>query len=108
MDAVYRMFIWSFYWCWLGKKPTHDWNGEEMFYAGAGGDLCGGFFFAVWALICDLEHAMTCYDLPNPTANACCALCPVGLLPNLVWWDFRPNANWLEHIYNVQTWLARG
>ena len=108
LDTAYRMLIWSFKACWEGKKPKFDWNGEEMFYHGAGDDLCGGFFFCVWALICDLEHANKAYDLPNPTANACCPLCPVGLLPGVVWFDFRPTAQWLEHIYSVQTWLARG
>ena len=108
LDAFYRMLIWSFKACWLGKKPKYDWNGEEMFYPGAGDDLCGGFFFCVWALISDLEHACQAYDLPNPTANACCPLCPVGLIAGVVWFDFRPNAKWLEHIYTVQTWLARG
>jgi hypothetical protein len=108
LDAFYKMLIWSFKACWLGKKPKWDWNGEEMFYPGAGDDLCGGFFFCVWALICDLEHANKAYDLPNPTSNACCPLCPVGLIYNVVWWDFRPSAKWLEHIYTVQSWLARG
>jgi hypothetical protein len=79
-----------------------------MFYPGAGDDLCGGFFFCVWALICDLEHAYKAYDMPCPTANACCALCPLGLIAGVVWFDFRPNAKWLAHIYTVQSWLARG
>ena len=70
--------------------------------------ICVEVFFAVWALICDLEHGRENYDLPNPTANACCGLCPVGLVPGLPWWDFRPNADWLQHIYTVQSWLARG
>ena len=108
LDTAYKMFIWSFKACWLGKKPKYDWNGEEMFYPGAGDDLCGGFFFAIWALICDLEHGHTAYDLPNPTANACCPLCPVGLIVDVVYWDFRPSAKWLDHIYTVQAWLARG
>ena len=109
LDTAYRMFIWSFRAMWVGKKPKYDWNGEEMFYPGAGeDDLCGGFYFAVWALICDLEHAYSAYDLPNPIANACCPLCPVGLVPDAVWWDFRPTAGWLAHIYSVQSWLARG
>ena len=108
LDVFYKMLIWSFKACWLGKKPKYDWNGKEMFYPGAGDDLCGGFFFCVWALICDLEHAYQAYDLPNPTANACCPLCPVGLVPGVVWFDFRPTAQWLDHIYTVQSWLARG
>ena len=108
LDTYYKMLIWSFKWCWLGKKPTHDWNGKKMNYPGAGDDLCGGFFFAVWALIQDLEHAHSAYDLPNPTANACCPLCPVGLDVGLWWFDFRPTATWLNFIYTVQSWLARG
>jgi hypothetical protein len=108
LDTFYRMLIWSFKACWEGKKPKFDWNGNEMNYPGAGDDLCGGFFFAVWALIQDLEHAYHNYDLPCPTANACCPLCPVGLIPGVVWYDFRPNAAWLKHIYTVQLWLARG
>ena len=108
LDVFYRMLIWSFKACWDGTWPKWDWNGKEMFHPRAGEALCGGFFFCVWALICDLEHAWTAYDLPNPKCNACCPLCPVGLLPGVVWFDFRPNAKWLEHIYNVQSWLARG
>ena len=49
-----------------------------MFYAGAGLDLCGGLFFAVWALICDLEHGYKSYSFPNPVANICCPLCPAN------------------------------
>jgi len=92
LDVFFTMLIWSFKACWLGKKPKFDWNGKEMFNPGAGEDLCGGFFFCVWALICDLEHGTSCYDFPSPTANACCPLCPVGRIPGVVWFDFRPNA----------------
>ena len=31
LDAFYRMLIWSFKACWLGKKPKYDWNGKECF-----------------------------------------------------------------------------
>ena len=87
----------------------HNFDGSLNTEKGAGVDyLFGGYFFCVWALICDLEHACTNYDLPNPTANACCPLCPVGLGGGLLWWDFRPNAAWLAHIYTVQKWLAKG
>ena len=93
----------------LGKKASHDWNGEPILYAqGEDLNLYGGFFFAVWALLCDLEHGYSCYDLPNPTSNACCPCCPVGLEANLMWWGFRRAAAWIDHIYSVQSWLARG
>ena len=76
---------------WHGRKPSHDWNGEPILYApGEEMSLYGGFFFAVWCLLCDLEHGYSCYDLPNPTSHACCPLCPVGLEANLMWWNFRP------------------
>ena len=90
-DTAYRMFIWSFGCMWTGKKPLKDWNGEPILYApGEEMSLYGGFFFAVWCLLCDLEHGYSCYDLPNPTSHACCPLCPVGLEANLMWWNFRP------------------
>jgi len=108
MDIVSTMFIWSFKACWEGRYPVEDWNGEKMDYEGAGEYLCGGYFFCVWSLICDLEHAHKVYDLPNPTANACCPLCPVGCELGCKWFDFRPDAEWLEHIYDAISWLARG
>ena len=108
LDEFYKQLIWSFEACWLGKKPTHDWDGHEMHYPCAGDDLCGGFFFAVRALIQDLEHAYSAYDLPNPTANACCPLCPVGRRLGCNWWDFRPDAEWMNFIYNEISWLAQG
>jgi hypothetical protein len=108
LDRAFKELKWSFKCCWDGKKPKFDSDGNPMFYEGAGEDLCGGYFFAVWALICDLEHARENYDLPNPTATACCGLCPVGLLDGVHWWDFRPNAVWLNLVYTIESWLARG
>ena len=108
MDNVFRMFIWSFKACWEGKHPRIDWNNNPMHYPEAGEDLCGGYFFCVWSLIQDLEHACKVYDLPNPTANACCPLCPVGRELGCKWFDFRPDAVWMQHIYDEISWLARG
>ena len=81
MDDFYKMLIWSFRWCWLGKEQFRT-RMATMSYKGAGDDLCVGFF-------CDLENAHQADNLPNPTANACCDL-------------------ELEHIYSAQSWLARG
>ena len=108
LDECYKMLIWSFKACWEGKKPVKDWHGKDMEYPGAGEPLCGGYFFCVWALICDLEHGYKAYNLPNPTANACCPLCPVGLDAGVFWYDFRPQAKWLDLVYDTQAWLARG
>ena len=45
-DTAYRMFIWSFGQMYLGKKASHDWNGEPILYAqGEDLNLYGGFFF---------------------------------------------------------------
>jgi len=108
MNTVFRMFIWSFKACWAGRHPVEDWNGVKMVYDLAGTELCGGFFFCVWSLIQDLEHGNKVYDMPNPTANACCPLCPVGRRLGCNWWDFRPAAEWMNFIYDEISWLAEG
>ena len=108
MNTVFRMFIWSFKACWAGTHPVEDWNGVKLVYDLAGKELCGGFFFCVWSLIQDLEHGNKVYDMPNPTANACCPLCPVGRRLGCNWWDFRPDAEWMNFIYDEISWLAEG
>ena len=108
-DMVFTMFIWSFKACWEGRYPRIDWNdGNELDYDDAGTELCGGYFFCVWSLICDLEHAWKVYDMLSPTSNACCALCPVGRQLGCKWFDFRPAAEWLNHIYDETKWTAQG
>jgi len=108
MDIVFSMFIWSFKACWEGRYPVVDWNGKKMDYEDAGKELCGGYFFCVWSLICDLELGCKVYDLPNPTSNACCPLCPAGRQLGCKWFDFRPAAEWLKHIYDETKWLSQG
>ena len=108
MDVVFTMFIWSFKACWEGTHPSVDWNDNPLHYEEAGTELCGGYFFCVWSLICDLEHAWKVYEMPSPTSNACCALCPVGRELGCKWFDFRPSAVWLNHIYDEDKWAAQG
>jgi hypothetical protein len=109
MDTVFSMFIWSFKACWTGRNPVEDWNGKKMdYYEGIGEYFCGGYFFCVWSLIQDLEHGCKVYDMPNPTSNACCPLCPVGRQPGCKWYDFRPDAEWMKHMYDQMAWLAQG
>ena len=107
LETVYRKLIWSMQCLWEGKKPKIDWKGKPLVYAGAGDELMGGFFMCLWALICDLEHCFKCYQMPNPTSNCPCGLCPCnsGATP---WWDFRPAATWMQLVYTVQSWLAAG
>ena len=81
--------------------------GKDLNDPTAGDELMGGHFMCLWALICDLEHCFKCYEMPNPTSNSPCGLCPVDAA-GLPWFDFRPNADWISHIYTVQAWLEAG
>ena len=101
------MLIWSFEALWIGEEPTVDWKGKAIEGAVAGVNLMNGKFMAVWALICDLEHASKCYQMPSPSGNCPCGLCPVisGALP---WLVFRPDAGWLDHVNTITSWLASG
>ena len=107
VEAFYAMLIWSFEALWTGEEPVVDWKGKPIEGAVAGVKLMNGKFMAVWSLICDLEHANKCYQLPSPSGNCPCGLCPVnsGTLP---WWDFRPNALWFDRVYTIPSWLASG
>ena len=90
-----------------GKKPVKDWNGNDLHYEGMGEDLMGGFFMCLWALICDLDHCFKAYDMPRSTNNCPCGLCPCNS-GNVPWFDFRPQAAWVNLVYTVQAWLAAG
>jgi len=85
--------------------PERDWKNKPL--AGGGVSLLGGHFMVVWALICDLEHCCKCYQMPNPTSNTPCGLCPCNTV-GLPWFDFRPCAVWRDRVYTVQSWLAAG
>ena len=37
--------------------------------------LFGGLFFAVWALVHDLDHGVKCYGQPKTDKNSPCNLC---------------------------------
>ena len=107
LRTFYRKLIWSFQCLWEGKKPTKDWMGNAMVYAGAGDDLMGGHFMCLWALICDLEHCYKCYEMPNVNSNSPCGLCPCNTV-GIPWFDFRPTAVWMTLVYTIQSYLAAG
>ena len=65
------------------------------------------FFMCCWALPCDLDHCFKCYGMANSNSNTPCGLCPVDASA-MPWFDFRVNADWIQHIYTVQSWIAAG
>ena len=107
LNTFYRRLIWSFQALWEGEEPTTDWRGKPIPGAAPGKQLMDGFYMCLWALICDLDHCLKCYSMPNSTSNHPCGLCPVDA-DDLPWFDFRPNADWISRTYTVQSWLAAG
>ncbi|HIF94878.1 MAG TPA: hypothetical protein EYQ60_17410 [Myxococcales bacterium] len=111
LDVVFKKMAWSFTAMWVGKWPTHDWNGGPMHYPArgpsGGDDLAGGFFCAIWALIGDLDYWRAYLRLPNSTSNTPCAICPCNV-SDCPWYDFRTHAVWLGRIYDTAAWTAAG
>ena len=107
LDVVFRKMAWSFKWLWLGKWPTHDWDGHPLSYSKAGTDLAGGYFACVWALPGDLDYWRGDLNLPNSTSNDPCAICPCNS-SDLPWFDFTVSALWPGKMYDIATWVASG
>ena len=62
-----------------------------------------GFYMCVWALIADLDHVRSKYGGQTASSNNPCDLCPCNA-STMPWYDFRPTAKWLKHIYSVAQW----
>ena len=107
LNVFYRRLIWSFQCLWDGEEAVTDWRGRPIPGAIPGKKLMDGVFMCLWALPCDLDHCFKCYGMPCSNSNHPCGLCPVDA-SGMPWFDFRVNADWIGHIYTVQSWLAAG
>ena len=106
-NAFWKRLEWSMQACWEGKWPEHDWNLKPIRSSQAGKDLCGGFYFCLWALVGDLDYLTKDLELPNSTSNEPCGLCPCNST-DVAWWRFQADAAWVNKIYDIITWKAAG
>ena len=107
VEAFFKEFIWSMKACKAGKWPYTNSDGTPVtgWRANmAGQDLFGGFTMWLWAIIGDLVHYMQNLRLPNSTKNSPCSWCPCNST-DLPWFDFRPVAGWLDHVYSAEAWF---
>ena len=108
-DTAFKILYWSFYWMYLGKWPTHTWDGHEIRGPQAGKDLAGGFFCVIWNLKGDLDHFAKAMALRHYASSQPCFFCPadtsaddVGGVP---WTDFRKGvSNCFKRIYSKANW----
>jgi len=107
LTVLYKKLIWSFDALWSGFEPVKNWLGEPIAGAEPNSKLMGGKFMAVWALTHDMEHGFKCYELPNPTSNNPCGLCPCNS-SDVPWFDFRVCAEWLSKIFDAPGFVAAG
>jgi hypothetical protein len=108
-DAVFAVLRWSFYWLYMGKWPTHTWDGYRIASANAGKDLADGFFCVIWNLKGDLDYFAKCLGLRHYASKQPCFLCPADTSDNAAsgfpWKDFRAGvARCIEHTYTKASW----
>lgn len=71
--------------------------------------MCGGFTIWLWALIGDLDYYYKGLSLQNCNTNHPCIWCPcTGFKNQMPWYDFRVNAQWLDHIWQASAWFQAG
>jgi hypothetical protein len=113
MKVFSRIMSWSFYWLYLGRWPTHDWNGveytepsqewklaTEMYYLAEG---YAGLFFSN---TCDLDFYAKLWRLENHNnSSQPCFLCPASLEDHVNWRNFKPGAGWIASTYTNAQWL---
>ena len=108
-NRFWKIVVWSFYWLYRGLWPDRDWNGKMytpgIEYQRRLTPLAGGFFGVLWVVKCDLEALWKEFKLPKYDKAQPCAYCPCDIntmTPN----DFRPTADWMQHIYTKEQWIA--
>jgi hypothetical protein len=109
-----KVLSWSLHWLYLGRWPTHDWNGVE--YA-EGTEEYSRAYDIYWLTApnlgavlfssnCDLDFLHKMWRLENHNNNSKpCTWCGAGLADDCNWRDFRPGAAWLNTIYSNAGWL---
>ena len=114
MRCFCRILAWSLYWSYLGRWPTHDWNGREYT---EGSEACrlatdvywlaGGFAAVFFSLESDLDCFYKTWRLENHGGphNPCC-WCPASLASDNNWRDVRPSAGWIGRCYTAASWTA--
>ena len=102
---------WSLWWLYLGRWPTHDYQGhpyragtEEYKLATTVYWLAQGFCGIVWGLQGDLDWFHKGMRLENHSRNEnpCCC-CPAGMA-DPSWRDFRDCAAWCLLVYTAERW----
>ena len=77
----------------------------------AGQWLAGGYYAIVWAITGDQDYKRDCMGLPNINSTKPCVHCPADSKlrchSEFAWYDFFPEANWVQGIYG-EDGLQRG
>ena len=111
MKVFCRILGWSLHWLYLGRWPSHDWNGDEFAETSKFGKLASdmyhladGYGGVLFGTNCDLDFYYKVLRLENHNNQTRpCIWCP-GNLTTLNWKDFRDAAPWLLSVYNTASW----
>lgn len=108
---IWRVVVWSLWWAFQGRWPTHDPRGKEYPRGTTEGDrgghyFAGGRFFVLWLLKADLDHLAKGFGLAHYGANHPCPLCPADRTPgaSLAFNNFKTTAQWMKSAYTPSHW----
>ena len=108
LTQFWKKLKWSLEALWHGKWPEVDENGLAMPPGSKSGDLAGGHYACLWALIGDLDYMWKGVGLPNcNNLSKPCGWCPANN-STMPWYDFRPNAAWVQNVFTEAQWRAQG
>lgn len=110
LERFMKILKWSFYWLWLGKWPTHDYEGKKYPLSSEEGKkantwLADGYYAVLWALMGDLDYFYYTLGLPRYSASSPCCLCKCTIHGATTWKDNRKNAPWLQTLWTPSSWL---
>ena len=114
LKVFFKVLSWSLHWLYLGRWPTHDWNGVE--YQEGTKDftlaydvywLAEGYAAVLFSNNCDLDFIHKTWRLENcNNQETPCTWCRASLSPEANWRDFKERAPWTSTIYSATDWLA--
>ena len=114
MKTFTTILSWNFKWLFLGRWPTHDYNGDEYPETSKAYKLATetyflaeGFAGVLFANNADLDCFHKTWRLENHTnTENPCIWCRASLDSACNWRDFRPGASWLSAVYTTDSWKA--
>jgi len=104
--VFFKRLCHSYYWLYVGLKPTHDADMVELPVEGDDPQLAGGWCGTLFALCQDLEALAEELGLKSHTQTDGCNWCHSNE-SSTPWIHLHKGAKWLTTVWKGRQWLAR-